>query len=49
MCDNVEQNDAFFDFVRGVSASSFVAASFDSLERTWKHGMARKHKSLQYG
>ena len=45
LCDNVEQNDAFFDFVRGVNASSFVAASFDSPERTWKHGMARKHKS----
>ena len=42
LCDNVEQNDAFFDFVRGVGASSFVAASFDSPERTWKHGLARK-------
>jgi predicted O-methyltransferase YrrM len=41
LCDNVEQNDAFFDFVRGVGVSGFVAASFDSPERTWKHGMAR--------
>jgi len=49
VCDNVEQNEAFFDFVRGVSASSFVAASFDSPERTWKHGMARRHKSDQHG
>jgi predicted O-methyltransferase YrrM len=49
ICDNVEQNDAFFDFVRGVGASSFVAASFDSPERTWKHGMARKHGSDQHG
>jgi predicted O-methyltransferase YrrM len=43
LCDNVEQNQAFFDFVRGVNAGTFVAASFDSLERTWKHGLARKH------
>jgi predicted O-methyltransferase YrrM len=42
LCDNVEQNEAFFDFVRGTGGSSFVAASFDSPERTWKHGMARK-------
>jgi predicted O-methyltransferase YrrM len=42
LCDNVEQNEAFFDFVRGTGASSFVAASFDSPERMWKHGMARK-------
>ena len=42
LCDNVEQNTAFTDFVRGVNATSFVAASFDSPERTWRHGMARK-------
>jgi len=42
VCDNVEQNAAFSDFVRGVHASSFIAASFDSPDRTWKHGMARK-------
>lgn len=42
LCDNVEQNNAFFDFVRGVGANSFVAASFDTPERVWKHGMARK-------
>ncbi len=49
VCDNVEQNDAFFDFVLGVGASGFVAASFDSPERTWKHGMARKRRSDQHG
>ena len=43
LCDNVEQNRAFSDFVCGVNAISSVAASFDSPERTWKHGMARKH------
>lgn len=42
LCDNVEQNEAFFDFARGVGVNSFVVASFDSPERTWKHGMARK-------
>ena len=42
LCDNVEANASFFDFARGVGAESFVAASFDSPQRTWKHGMARK-------
>jgi predicted O-methyltransferase YrrM len=49
LCDNVEQNDAFSDFVRGVGASSFVAASFDSPERTWKHGIARKQLTDPHG
>jgi predicted O-methyltransferase YrrM len=44
LCDNVEQNSAFADFVRGVNANSSVVASFDSPERTWKHGMARKSR-----
>lgn len=42
LCDNVEQNRAFADFVRGVNAKSSVVASFDSPERMWKHGMAKK-------
>ncbi len=42
LCDNVEANESFADFVRGVGVSSRVAASFDTPERTWKHGMARK-------
>ncbi len=42
LCDNVEANDSFMDFVRGVGATGSVVASFDSTERTWKHGMARK-------
>lgn len=49
LCDNVEANDSFFDFVRGVGANSFVAASFDNPERVWKHGMAIKRKSDQHG
>ena len=49
LCDNVEANDSFFEFVRGVDAISSVAASFDSPERTWKHGMARKPGSRQHG
>jgi predicted O-methyltransferase YrrM len=44
LCDNVELNDAFADFVRGVRAASSVVASFDHPERTWKHGMVRKQK-----
>lgn len=47
LCDNVEANDSFFDFVRGAGANSSVVASFDSPERTWKHGLARKHDSGQ--
>jgi predicted O-methyltransferase YrrM len=42
LCDNVEANGSFADFARGVGVSGFVAASFDSSERTWKHGMVRK-------
>lgn len=42
LCDNVEANDSFFDFVRGVGAKDCVVASFDAPERTWKHGLARK-------
>lgn len=48
LCDNVEQNHAFFDFVVGVGASSTVAASFDSPDRIWKHGIARKSKFDRY-
>lgn len=42
LCDNVEANTAFFDFARGVDVSVFVASSFDSPQRTWKHGIAKK-------
>jgi predicted O-methyltransferase YrrM len=42
VCDNVEQHDGFYDFARGVGLEPFVAASFDSPERTWKHGVLRK-------
>ena len=42
VCDNIEQNTAFFDFARGVDREPFVAASFDTPERTWKHGVVRK-------
>ncbi len=49
LCDNVEANNSFFDFVCGVGAKGSVVASFDSTERTWKHGMTRKSGSSQNG
>jgi hypothetical protein len=42
ICDNVEQNSAFFDFVRGVHSEELVVASFDTPERVWKHGLVQK-------
>jgi predicted O-methyltransferase YrrM len=49
LCDNVEANDSFSDFVSGVGATSLIAASFDCPERTWQHGMARKNAPDQHG
>ena len=49
VCDNVEQNDAFFDFARGVGTGRLVVASFDSPERRWKHGLIRKMGCDQHG
>ena len=42
LCDNVEANESFSDFTRGAGVRGFVEASFDSSDRVWKHGMARK-------
>lgn len=42
LCDNVEQNTALHDFLRGVKADGTVIASFDTAERVWKHGLAQK-------
>lgn len=39
--DNIESNDAFTDFARGVRAEPLEAASFDTPERVWKHGLLR--------
>jgi predicted O-methyltransferase YrrM len=44
LCDNVEANDSFTDFVRGVGASSCVVASFNAPDRIWKHGMVNKFR-----
>lgn len=41
-CDNVEANDLWFDFVRGVAAPWWLFHSFDSPERVWAHGILRK-------
>jgi predicted O-methyltransferase YrrM len=42
LCDNVEQNDAFLDFTRGVGGHGFELASFDVPARRWKHGLIQK-------
>ncbi|HEY1377404.1 MAG TPA: class I SAM-dependent methyltransferase [Gemmataceae bacterium] len=42
LVDNIEANDSFADFARGVRVPGRVVASFDSPERTWRHGMARR-------
>jgi predicted O-methyltransferase YrrM len=40
--DNVEQNNAFSDFAKGVDATSFVVSSFDGPDRIWRHGLLHK-------
>ena len=42
LCGNIEQNTAFYDFVKGVQCPHMLVASFDSPERTWLHGVAQK-------
>ena len=44
LVDNVEQNEAFFDFAKGVFAEHFVVSSFDTDERQWKTGVMQKPK-----
>lgn len=39
VCDNVEQNSAFFDLVRAVEGNSTVLQSFASAARRWEHGL----------
>jgi len=41
-CDNVEANQSFYDFARGAGVESTVLASFDTPERTWRHGLIQK-------
>ena len=40
--DNIEQNTAFTDFVRGVSAKAMDLASFNGPDRVWRHGLLLK-------
>jgi predicted O-methyltransferase YrrM len=40
--DNIEQNAAFADFARGVSAKAMDLASFDGPDRVWRHGLLLK-------
>jgi predicted O-methyltransferase YrrM len=42
LADNVEQNLAFEHFTAGVGVNGFVVASFDTPERTWRHGLCEK-------
>ena len=42
VCDNVEANRSFEDFVQGSGAKSLILATFDSPERIWKHGMMQR-------
>ena len=42
LIDNIEQNDAFSDFVRGTDASSMIVSSFKGAERIWQHGLIKK-------
>jgi hypothetical protein len=42
LCDNIEQNTAFTDFVKGVGCKESIISSFDGPERVWKHGLVQK-------
>ena len=41
--DNIEQNDAFHDFLQGVGGAGFTIASFDGPDRNWRHGLLLQH------
>ena len=42
MVDNIEQNDAYDDFARGVDAPALVVSTFKGEDRLWQHGLIRK-------
>ncbi|HSE65818.1 MAG TPA: class I SAM-dependent methyltransferase, partial [Gemmatimonadales bacterium] len=42
VCDNIEANDAWRDFDRGMGGGGYVISSFDTPTRVWKHGLLRK-------
>jgi len=42
VCDNIEANDAWSDFERGMGGGGHIIASFDTPTRVWKHGLLRK-------
>jgi len=42
MVDNIEQNDAFTDFARGVQTRPVGVASFGGPNRIWRHGLMMK-------
>jgi hypothetical protein len=40
--DNIEQNEAFSDFARGVDGKAHTIATFDGPDRVWRHGLLRR-------
>ena len=44
LCDNVEQNPAFFDLSRAVEGEPLVLQSFASATRRWEHGLLFRNK-----
>jgi predicted O-methyltransferase YrrM len=42
MVDNIEQNDAYADFARGVGGAAFVVSTFNDPDRVWQHGLLQK-------
>jgi predicted O-methyltransferase YrrM len=42
MVDNIEQNDAFSDFVAATGGPSMVVSTFKGEDRTWQHGLTMK-------
>ena len=42
LVDNIEQNLSFEHFTAGVGVNGFFVASFDTPERTWRHGLCQK-------
>jgi predicted O-methyltransferase YrrM len=42
VCDNIEANDAWRDFERGMGGGGYIVASFNTPTRVWKHGLLGK-------
>ena len=44
LCDNVEQNSAFFDLSRAVEVKPLVLQSFASATHRWERGLLFRNK-----